>query len=52
MAILPGMCSNNDAPHLMNLSHAAKQNNYLAVVINYRGASGVPLTVSQILLMN
>ena len=45
IAILPGLSSNNDTIYLKNEVLDSYSNGYYAVIINYRGASDVDLTV-------
>jgi hypothetical protein len=42
---MPGLSSDNDEVYVQNILLAAKRNGYQPVVVNYPGASDVPLTV-------
>lgn len=46
VAVVPGLTSDNDEIYVLNLLLEAKARGLQGVVINYRGASGVELTVS------
>jgi uncharacterized protein len=45
VAIMPGLSSDSDEIYIINIVLEAKKAGFRPVVINYRGASGVPLTV-------
>lgn len=46
ICIVPGLTSNNDEIYIVNMIKEAIQGGFICVVINYRGGSDVPLTVS------
>ena len=45
LVLMPGLTGNNDGAYLISLAQEGRRRGYDVVIINYRGASGVPLTV-------
>ena len=50
--VVPGLTSNNNEIYMLNLLIEARNKNFQGVVINYRGASEVPLAVILYFFMN